>query len=54
MEKQVVTVKEVQQILGVSRKTVEKMLTNKKLPFVRTERLRLIPRTAIEDFINGK
>ncbi len=54
MTKEVVTVREVQEMLNVSRGTVERMLANKKLPFVRTERLRLIPLSAIKDFIAGR
>ena len=48
------TVKDVAKLLGISRNTTYRLVRSKKLPSIRVGRQIRIPRSALEEYINGR
>ena len=48
------TVKDVAKLLGISRNTTYRLVRSKKLPSIRVGRQIRIPRSALEEYLNGR
>lgn len=50
----VLTVKEVAKLLGISRNTAYRLVRSKKLRSIRVGRQIRVPRSALEEYLNGE